>query len=303
MRATARSRPFACVPELRLRDAPKPGGRRCGRTRAGRPVRGAGLSRSGPVLGKTNPEREHRPSRGAGCSRSGPVLGKTNPEREHRPGRDAGCSLMGPVPGATSPAHERRPGFGAGFSLVEVAVVLLLLGVWAAMALPSMRTGLDGLRAAAAARHLAALVQSTRVRAVMRSVPVGLRFEREDARYRYATYADGDGDGLRTGDVRSGRDPRLTPFERIGDRFPGVTLGIAETVPGVSGRDTLAAGSDPIRFGASDTLTFSPLGTATSGTLYLRDRSGRQLAVRVLGATGRTRILEFSEATESWAPR
>ena len=205
--------------------------------------------------------------------------------------------------GETNPEPRHRPSGGAGFSLVEVAVVLLLLGVSAAVALPSMRTGLDGMRAAAAARHLAALVQSTRVRAVMRSVRVGLRFERDGDGYRYATYADGDGDGLRAGDVRSGLDARLTPFERIGDRFPGVALGIAATVPGVSSRDNLAADSDPIRFGASDTLTFSPLGTATSGTLYLHDRSGRQLAIRVLGATGRTRILEFSEATASWAPR
>ena len=181
--------------------------------------------------------------------------------------------------------------------------MLLLLGISAALALPSMRTGLDGMRAAAAARHLAALVQSTRVRAVTRSVHVGLRFEREGDRYRYATYADGDGDGLRARDVRGGVDARLTPYERIGDRFPGVTLGIAETVPGVSNGDTLAAGADPVRFGASDTLSFSPLGTATSGTLYLHDRLGRQLAVRVLGATGRTRILEFREATASWVSR
>lgn len=181
--------------------------------------------------------------------------------------------------------------------------MLLLLGVSAAVALPSLRTGLAGMRAAAAARHLAARVQSTRVRAVMGSVRTGLRFEREGGGYRYATFADGDGDGLRARDVRSGVDARLTPFERIGDRFPGVVLGIADTVPAISNRGTLPAGADPIRFGASDTLTFSPLGTATSGTLYLHDRAGRQFAVRVLGATGRTRILEFSAAAASWVPR
>ena len=207
-----------------------------------------------------------------------------------------------PVFEDAGPKREPRP-VQAGFSLIEAAVVLLLLGVSAAITLPAMRTGLDRMRAAAAARHLAARVQSTRVLAVMRSANVGLRFEREDDGYRYATYADGDGDGLRAQDVRSGRDARLTPFERIGDRFPGVVLGVAEAVPGVSGRDTLPAGADPVRFGASDTLTFSPLGTATSGTLYLHDRSSRQLAVRVLGATGRTRILEFSEASSSWVPR
>ena len=181
--------------------------------------------------------------------------------------------------------------------------MLVLLGVSAALALPSMRSGLDGLRAAAAARHLAALVQSTRVRAVTQSVHVGLRFEHHEGGYRYAVYADGDGDGLRARDVRSGVDVRLASFERIGDRFAGVAIGIAARVPGMAGRETLPAGSDPIRFGSSDGLTFSPLGTATSGTLYLHDRSGRQFAVRVLGATGRTRVLEFNEATASWVAR
>ena len=199
--------------------------------------------------------------------------------------------------------RARRAAPSRGFSLVEAVVVLLLFGVSAAVALPSLRTGLTGMRAAAAARHLAALVQSTRVRAVTGSVRVGLRFEREGGGYRYATFADGDGDGLRARDVRSGVDARLTPFERIGDRFPGVVLGVANTVPAISNRGTLPAGSDPVRFGASDTLTFSALGTATSGTFYLHDRAGRQFAVRVLGATGRTRILEFSAADASWVPR
>ena len=98
-------------------------------------------------------------------------------------------------------------------------------------------------------------------------------------------------------------DARLADFERIGDRFPGVAIGIAARLPGIAGRETLPAGSDPIRFGASDGVTFSPLGTATSGTLYLHHRSGRQLAVRVLGATGRVRILEFNADTAAWVTR
>ena len=61
--------------------------------------------------------------------------------------------------------------------------------------------------------------------------------------------------------------------------------------------------SDPVRLGRSDTLTFSPFGTATSGTIFLRSEQGRQYAVRVLGATGRTRILEFRHAAGAWTPR
>lgn len=209
----------------------------------------------------------------------------------------------GPLKREPDTAPARVCACPEGFTLIEAAVVLLLLGASAALALPSMRSGLDGMRAAAAARHVAAQARSIRVRAVTQSVHVGLRFEREGDGYRYAVYADGDGDGLRARDIRSGVDVRLADFERIGDRFPGVHIGIAADVPGIAGRETLRAGSDPIRFGATDGLTFSPLGTATSGTLYVHHRSGRQLAVRVLGATGRIRILEFDEDTATWVTR
>ena len=72
---------------------------------------------------------------------------------------------------------------------------------------------------------------------------------------------------------------------------------------GIAGGGAMPAGADPVQLGVADTLTFSPLGTATSGTIYLRSREGRQYAVRVLGATGRTRVLEFRPETASWTAR
>ncbi len=65
----------------------------------------------------------------------------------------------------------------------------------------------------------------------------------------------------------------------------------------------MTADADPVRLGSANTLTFSPLGTATSGTIFFRSRTGRQYAVRVLGATGRTRVLEFRHETKSWTAR
>ena len=50
-------------------------------------------------------------------------------------------------------------------------------------------------------------------------------------------------------------------------------------------------------------MTFTPIGTATSGTVYIRSRTGRQFAVRILGATGRTSILEFNFGAEAWGDR
>ena len=181
--------------------------------------------------------------------------------------------------------------------------MLALLALTAAVALPSVLGGLDDARAMAAARHVAALARLTRVQAATRSTYVGLRFVREGSTYRYALYVDGNGNGLRRRDIRRGIDEPITPMERIGDRFPGVALGVAEGVTRISDGRAMPGGADPVRLGSADTLTFSPLGTATSGTIFLRSRTGRQYAVRVLGATGRTRVLEFRPETGSWTAR
>ena len=60
--------------------------------------------------------------------------------------------------------------------------------------------------------------------------------------------------------------------------------------------------SDGIRIGSSRILTPGPDGTARSGTLYLHGRRGH-FAVRVLGATGHTRVLRFDTGTERWLTR
>ena len=106
--------------------------------------------------------------------------------------------------------------------------------------------------------------------------------------------------GVRTRDIRRGIDRRTTPVEAIGDRFPGVRFGVAAGVTDISSGKKLVG--DPVRMGRSDIVSFGPAGTATSGTVYVRSRSGRQYAVRVLGATGRVRVLGFNVEMGKWLP-
>ena len=61
-------------------------------------------------------------------------------------------------------------------------------------------------------------------------------------------------------------------------------------------------GADGVRIGSARLLTMSADGTATSGTLYVRGRKG-QYAVRVLGVTGRTRMLQYSAGNRTWLSR
>src|SRR5689334_24679855 len=46
-----------------------------------------------------------------------------------------------------------------------------------------------------------------------------------------------------------------------------------------------------LRIGNTSLLVFSPLGSSTSGTLYVAAHRGPQMAIRVFGATGRVRVL------------
>jgi len=79
-----------------------------------------------------------------------------------------------------------------------------------------------------------------------------------------------------------------------------VRFGLADSVPDADG--LRGTGTDGVRIGSARILTMSPDGTATSGTLYLQGKRA-QYAVRVLGATGRTRVLAFDRGRQAWINR
>jgi hypothetical protein len=71
-------------------------------------------------------------------------------------------------------------------------------------------------------------------------------------------------------------------------------------VPDANGES--GTGQDGVRIGSARILTMSVDGTATSGTLYVRGRRS-QYAVRVLGVTGRTRMLQYHAGDRTWINR
>jgi hypothetical protein len=183
--------------------------------------------------------------------------------------------------------------------VLELLLVASLLAVLSVAAVPGVLVALDGTRARGAARYFAARLHQARLEAVKRSTHVGMRID-SAAGYRYALYVDGNGDGVRTSDIRAGIDRMLGSAEQIDAQFSGISFGILDRVTAVDSHELLGAGADPVRLGASDILSFGPLGTATAGTLYLRGRGREQYAVRVLGVTGRIRVLRFDFASGEW---
>ena len=189
----------------------------------------------------------------------------------------------------------------AGMSVLEIVFALAASATAMAIAIPAIDTTMDVLRTAMAARYVEGRIRSARMDAVRRSRAVALRFEAtEPGDYAYAPFGDGNGNGVRTTDIRDGVDPALGPAERLRDRFPGVAFALAPGLPDADGSE--GTGEDGVRIGTARILTMSSDGTATSGTLYIRGRRA-QYAVRVLGATGRTRMLEYSAGSRSWIGR
>jgi prepilin-type N-terminal cleavage/methylation domain-containing protein len=186
-----------------------------------------------------------------------------------------------------------------GFSLVEMLIAVLLITTLCAIAVPGVDRVVDHWRTRGAAFFMASRVALTRMQAVRRNANVGLRFVAAGGAFAMRAYADGNRNGLRSAEIASGVDPPLGLPDRLDELFPGVSFGF---IPGASLIDGTAVspGDDPIRLGTTNTVIYSPLGTSSSGTVYVRGRGRWQFAVVVLGATGRGRVLEFDPVARKW---
>lgn len=191
----------------------------------------------------------------------------------------------------------RFPVRSTGFSVLEVLLVTSIVATLAAVSIPVTAGALDELRTSMAARYLEGRIMNARAAAVRRSTRIGLRFEPVGIDWRIGEYSDGNGNGIRASDIAAGVDGEVAQAEFISGLFPGVGFGLHSGVPDVDG--SRSSGADGLRIGPSGILTLGPDGTATSGTLYVRGRRG-QYAVRILGITGRTRVLRFHPGTGQW---
>jgi type II secretory pathway pseudopilin PulG len=189
----------------------------------------------------------------------------------------------------------------AASSLIELVFVVGLAATISAAALPSLLASADDMRAEAAARYLSSRLQQVRMEAALRGRAAALRVARAGSAYTLAVYVDGNRDGIRARDIQDGIDWQLQPSERLPDRFSGVDFG---ALPGLPPVDPSGAppGTDPIRLGSSDMVSFSPTGTCTSGSLYIKGKNAAQYVVRVFGETGKVRTLKFNPRSGEWKP-
>jgi prepilin-type N-terminal cleavage/methylation domain-containing protein len=188
-----------------------------------------------------------------------------------------------------------------GYSLLEVMMAMTIMVIVGGAAIPLAHGTVDRSRAAGAANYVAGRLALARFEAVRRSAHVAIRFVGRADGYWLQTYVDGNRNGVLTRDIERGIDPPITADERLDYHFSGVAFGIQASVTGIDAGPFNA--SDPIQIGNTTLLSFSPTGSSTSGTLFIHGLRGNQFAVRVLGATGRTRVLEFNFGQGIWLAR
>ncbi len=166
-------------------------------------------------------------------------------------------------------------------------------------------SGLFHLRAALAVRSAAAETTAAfllaRAYAISRDKNVAVKFRKNGERYEWALYGDGNGNGVRNLEIRSGVDRPLGvvfPWMR-NDVLPGILKGNRVPDPGQPGRylDRL---EDPIRFNNSDLCSFSPMGESTPGSVYLWDGHDRMAVVRVFGRSAKVRTLYHLRGERGW---
>ena len=227
------------------------------------------------------------------------------------PDRREVVAVDGMEAGGSSPASMflrdcRRSTGKGGFTLLELLVATTILALLATLTVPPLRQQIAQHRVRLAAAEVASALWTARSGAVLYGVAVAVRFEAgesegDSAATAFSLYADGDGDGVLTADLNAGTDPRIGRPARLHHVGSGVRFGIPEDLEPreFTGSGRLDRLDDPLRFGRSDIVSFSPLGTASPGTAFVTD--GYHLfAVRVYNRTGKIQILRYLRDREQW---
>jgi len=186
-----------------------------------------------------------------------------------------------------------------GFTFAELLFALGVASVLSAAAAPQLLAGLDEWRTRGAVRYLSSRLYRARMESAIRNVDTAVRFAVAGSTIEYFTAVDGNRNGVRAADLQSGVDRIIDHRERLADRFAGVDFGTLPGLPPVDPSGT-APGTDPIRLGSGDMVTFTPLGSSSPGSLYVRGRGQVQYVLRMFAETGRIRILRYYPGTREW---
>jgi prepilin-type N-terminal cleavage/methylation domain-containing protein len=183
----------------------------------------------------------------------------------------------------------------AGFSLIELVIVLGLIAIFVLISTANLMGAQRQRDFENFAREMVVLLQTCRWKALNeRSYAGAIVQEQQDGRY-VSLYLDGNGNGIRSADVLAGKDPLFRGPIRMNKASGDIAAGIlSASIPQIPPKKGFLNPVDPVQFGKSNIISFSPNGDSSSGTLYLSCRSQQQMfAIVLYGATSRLRLWKF----------
>ncbi|MEW6615753.1 MAG: GspH/FimT family pseudopilin [Thermodesulfobacteriota bacterium] len=181
----------------------------------------------------------------------------------------------------------------SGFTIIELIVVVGIVCVTAAIAIPNIISWIPTIRVNSAARDLVSEMQLARMKAVSERNDYVITFD--TTTYEYSIYDDGDNDFSTAGVETS----ELVKTVDVDTKYKGIQFGYVAGETGTSG----TAISSSITFSSSNE-TFEPNGTANkNGSIYLiptediaGSRRDRQRAITVI-QTGRIKLWKYDSGS------
>lgn len=183
-----------------------------------------------------------------------------------------------------------------GVSLLELLVTVALIATVTGLATPLVVHARDDQEGRSAATFLAGQFRLARQQAILTGRNTALVFDLRENEWTFVVCVDGDADGVSRVDISAGIDTCRGSAQPLASWFSRTSIHRASAVPDLSGNTDGAV----VAFGSSRMASFSPLGTASSGSVTIMTRGGRHYAVRVAGVTGRIRVWRFMPESRRW---
>ncbi len=189
-----------------------------------------------------------------------------------------------------------------GVTLAEILVVMALVALAVTWGTPAMAAMWRRAALRAAAQDLAGLFRRLRHEAVAHARYEAWVFNHVDGRWQMQRIADGNGNGVRSTDMRLGVDRAIGTAIDLSQRWNRASLSLpAFPVPRIPpSRGVLEPESDPVRLSGTDRISCAPNGSCSGGTLYLCAGGREVAAVVVYGITGRVRLWRYEPDTSKW---